>query len=234
MARSAPAAGSPRLDWGEALDVPSFYGREEELATLSQWMVQQRCRMVSVLGLGGIGKSALATLAMRQVASHFHVVLFRSLRDAPACSVLLENCLQVLAPQPVEGGAATLERGLSRLLEELRQQRVLLVLDNLEAVLQAGEARGHLRPGYEDYARLLQAVAQTAHQSCLVLTSRERPAALAALEGRTRPVRSLRLGGLSPASHPPTALRETPRCWASPACVRPMFVRRVSMRWPKA
>src|SRR5207245_2408851 len=27
---------APRVDWGEALDVPSFYGREEELATLEQ------------------------------------------------------------------------------------------------------------------------------------------------------------------------------------------------------
>jgi len=33
---SAPPTGSePQVDWGEALDVPSFYGREEELALLS-------------------------------------------------------------------------------------------------------------------------------------------------------------------------------------------------------
>jgi WD40 repeat protein len=100
----------------------------------------------------------------------------------------------------VEGGAATLERGLSRLLECLREQRVLLVLDNLECLLEAGEARGHLRPGYQDYARLLSRVAETAHQSCLLLTSREKPAILRVLEGRTRPVRSLRLAGLSPAA----------------------------------
>jgi len=56
--------------------------------------------------------------------------------------------------------------------------------------------RGHLRPGYEGYARLLRSVAQTAHQSCLLLTSREKPAALRALEGRKMPVRSLRLPGL--------------------------------------
>src|SRR5439155_15368559 len=33
------ALRGPRVDWGEALDVPSFYGREEELATLEQWIV---------------------------------------------------------------------------------------------------------------------------------------------------------------------------------------------------
>ena len=76
----APAAG-PRVDWGEALDVPSFYGREPELATLSRWVLEEGCRMVSVLGLGGIGKSALVTSAMRRMAVHFQVVLFRSPRS---------------------------------------------------------------------------------------------------------------------------------------------------------
>src|SRR5205807_4793833 len=178
------------------LDVPSFYGRERELATLAQWVVQERCRVVSVLGLGGIGKSALVTSAMRRMAVHFQVVLFHSLRDAPACQTLVEECLKVLAPQPLNLALADLEQRLGLLLEHLREQRVLLVLDNLESLLLEGEVRGHLRPGYEGYARLLRSVAQTAHQSGLLLTSREKPAALRALEGPKTPVRSLRLLGL--------------------------------------
>src|SRR5439155_513268 len=79
---------------------------------------------------------------------------------------------------------ADCERRISRLLEHLREQRVLLVLDNLESLLEEGEVRGHLRPGDEGYARLLRRVAETGHQSCLLLTSREKPAQLRALEGR--------------------------------------------------
>jgi len=190
----------PRLDWGDALDVPSFYGREQELATLSRWMVQERCRVVSVVGLGGIGKSALVTSAIHQLADHFQVVIFRSLRDAPSCDALLEGCLQVLAPESLAQAPQSLERRLSLLLEELRTSRVLLVLDNLESLLAEGEVRGHLRPGFEAYGRLLRQVAQTAHQSCLLLTSREKPAALRALEGRHTLVRALRLGGLDAAA----------------------------------
>src|SRR5258708_7881387 len=52
----ARAAPGPRVEWGEALDVPGFYGREQDLAQLSQWVLQERCRVVSVLGIGGIGK----------------------------------------------------------------------------------------------------------------------------------------------------------------------------------
>jgi hypothetical protein len=184
------------VDWGEALAVPTFYDREEELATLSQWVVQERCRVVSVLGLGGIGKSALAVSLMHQLAPHFEVVIWRSLRDAPSCEALLEDCLQVLAPQPLREVPTSLERRLVLLLEYLREEHVLLVLDNLEVLLEEGEGTGRMRAGYEDYARLLRQVAQTEHRSCLLLTSREKPRDLVALEGSRTPVHSLRLAGL--------------------------------------
>jgi transcriptional regulator with XRE-family HTH domain len=95
MAQSVP---QPRVDWSDALAVPSFYGRTGEVAMLMQWVVEEHCRVVSVLGLGGIGKSALAVSLMHQVAPHFEVVIWRSLRDAPACEAVLDQCLQVLAP----------------------------------------------------------------------------------------------------------------------------------------
>src|SRR5438874_5209770 len=191
-----PPQAGPLLDWGDALDVPSFFGRQGELATLSEWVVQDHCRVVSVLGLGGIGKSALVVQAMRELASHFDVVLFRSLRDAPPPEALLSSFLAVLSPEAQDFLHESLERRLSRLLAELRSLRVLLVLDNLEALLEAGEALGRLRPGYEGYGQLLEQVGHTGHQSCLLLTSREHPAALRALEGRRALVRSLRLSGL--------------------------------------
>jgi WD40 repeat protein/transcriptional regulator with XRE-family HTH domain len=196
LASRAPAGSGPRVDWGEALDVPSFYGRQGELALLEQWVVQERCRVVSVLGLGGIGKSALVVSLMHQVAAHFEVVLWRSLRDAPACEALLEDCLQVLAPQPLREVPASLEGRLSLLMEHLRDQRALLVLDNLESLLSEGESRGRLRSGYEGYGQLLRRVGERGHQSCLLLTSREKPPDLRALEGRHTLVRTLRLSGL--------------------------------------
>ena len=198
-ALAAPTSG-PQVEWSEALDVPSFYGRERESATLTQWVVQERCRVVSVLGMGGIGKSALVTSAMRLMAVHFQVVIFRSLRDAPACDALLEGCLQVLAPESLAQVPQSLERYLSLLLEQLRTRRVLLVLDNLESLLSEGDVTGHLRPGYEGYGRLLRRLGETAHQSCLLLTSREKPAELRALEGSRTPVRALRLAGLEAAA----------------------------------
>jgi WD40 repeat protein/transcriptional regulator with XRE-family HTH domain len=191
-----PAGDGPRVDWGDALAVTSFYGREWELAMLTAWVVEERCRVVSVLGLGGIGKSALAVRLMHRVAERFEVVIWRSLRDAPTCEGLLDDCLQVLAPQALRDVSVSLERRLGLLLEHLRHTRVLLVLDNLEALLEEGQDTGHMRPGYEGYARLLRRVAETGHQSCLLLTSREKPGDLVSQEGNRAPVRALRLARL--------------------------------------
>ena len=75
-------AASPRVDWVGALDVSHFSGREVEVAELSEWIVQEHCRLVSVLGMGGIGKSMLASLLGSRLTPHFEAVLWRSVRDA--------------------------------------------------------------------------------------------------------------------------------------------------------
>ncbi|HET8853275.1 MAG TPA: NB-ARC domain-containing protein, partial [Ktedonobacteraceae bacterium] len=203
-----PAHGQPiiqpaqehRVDWDDALVVSSFYGREQEMFTLSRWIVEDHCRVVSVLGMGGIGKSALATSAMRQLAPYFEIVLWRSLRDAPTCEALLDDLLQTLAPPSLADISASIEQRLNLLLDYFRRRRTLLVLDNLETLLEEGETTGHLRPGYEGYAKLLRRVAESEHRGILLLTSREKPGVLIPLESGRGPVRSLRLGGLDVAA----------------------------------
>jgi signal recognition particle GTPase len=75
-------------DWGEAIDVSLFYGRTEELTTLEQWIVTDRCRLVTVLGMGGMGKTAIAAKVAAQVQHEFEYVIWRSLRNAPLLETL--------------------------------------------------------------------------------------------------------------------------------------------------
>src|SRR5260221_2318997 len=52
----------PRIDLVGALDVSHFAGREVEVAELTQWIVQERCRLVSVRGIGRHAPRSLRVL----------------------------------------------------------------------------------------------------------------------------------------------------------------------------
>ncbi len=184
---------TPRLDWGDALATPSFYGRQNELSVLTKWVLKERCRVISVVGFGGIGKSALVVQLMYQIANHFQVVIWRSLRAFPRYELLLDDCLQALTPQLFGELPVSLEERQRLLLKWMRTTRTLLVLDNLESILEQGESAGCLRPEYQHLGRILDLSAETEHQSCLLLTSREKPINLLSHEGNQSPVRTLRL-----------------------------------------
>src|SRR5256886_2666067 len=172
-APQAPTA-FPRVDWVEALDTSHFAGREVEVAELTQWIVQERCRLVP----------------------QFEAVLWRSVRDAPSCEELVADCITFFSETPPTEFPTSLEQRINQLVARLQAQRCLLVLDNLETLLASGDREGGYLPGYEGYGRLIGRLAESAHQSCVLLTSRERPREIEALEGVRSPVRSLRLVGV--------------------------------------
>ncbi len=187
------------ISWGEAIDVSIFHGRETELSTLQQWVMDDRCRLITLTGMGGIGKTALSIKLAEQVQTDFEFVIWRSLRNAPPILELLADLLNILSNGQARDLPTTLNETISQVITSLQMARCLLILDNAESILITGERAGAYRPGYEAYGQLLRHVAESRHQSCLVLTSREKPKGLAAREGENLPVRSLPVDGLPPA-----------------------------------
>src|SRR5947209_1342071 len=82
------------------------------------------------------------------------------------------------------------------LIKYLREQHCLVILDNLESVLGHGNRTGQYQEGYEGYSTLIQRIGEVKHQSCLILTSREKPREISRLEGKTHPIRSMQVSGV--------------------------------------
>jgi WD40 repeat protein/transcriptional regulator with XRE-family HTH domain len=173
-----------------------FYGRETELALMEQWIAVDRCQMIAVFGLGGAGKTTFVQKVVERIQASFEHVIWFSLHNIPQLESLTENCLRFLLRSEHVEHTGTLDERISLVHKLLGEQRCLLVLDNLDSLLQGGQRAGHYLTGYEGYGKLLRRIAETRHQSCLLLTSREKPREVALIEGNTALVRSFRLPGL--------------------------------------
>ncbi|MEO9123252.1 MAG: NB-ARC domain-containing protein, partial [Microcoleus sp.] len=184
------------LDLSDAPEPNLFYNRTSELTTLNQWILENRTRLITIYGLSGIGKTALTLQLIPQIQHEFDYIIYRSLRNSPPLQTLQTNLIQFLqpdaAPAPEEKATAA---GLP-LLEYLRSSRCLIILDDVQTIFSSGELAGHYQPGYENYGTFFKQLAESSHNSCLILLSWEKPREIAALEGENRPCKSLQLNGL--------------------------------------
>ncbi|MCC3456343.1 MAG: NACHT domain-containing protein [Microcoleus sp. PH2017_29_MFU_D_A] len=185
-----------RQNCSELPDISGFFGRREELGFLKNWISGDRCRLVAIFGMGGIGKTALCAQLAKQIQNEFEFVIWRSLSNQPSCQDLAAGLIQFICDCQGKKLPENLSDGISVLIEYLQAHRCLIVLDGVETILDTGGFAGKYRSGYEDYERLFRQIGESNHQSCLLLTSSEKSRDIAMLEGQTRPVRSYKLTGL--------------------------------------
>src|SRR5205807_1917097 len=139
--------------------VPSFLapfvGRERELEEVLALLQQRDVRLVTLTGLGGIGKTRLAVAAAQRLkvglADGAAYVGLATIRDP---ELVAAKIAQALLPGEIGSSPAEV------LVEYLRERRLLLVLDNFEQVLNA--------------APLLSALLGAAPGLKLLITSRAR------------------------------------------------------------
>ncbi len=192
-------------DWNGAPDVSIFYDRSIERNQLKQWLTNDKCRLVTILAMGGVGKTALAVKLAQEVSGEFDHIIWRSLREAPTVEKIIADVVQFLSQQQEIDLPESLGEKITRLIHYLHNSRCLLILDNGESILESAFSTGCYRQGYEGYGELFRKVGESQHQSCLLLTSREQFQEVRPLAGESLPVRVLNLEGLESATEILTA-----------------------------
>ena len=105
----------------------SFIGREEELRELQSWLLNPDCRIISIVGPGGVGKTQLAIQTAMTNRLHFSEgIYYVPLSLLTTTRLFAANLAQILGVSVI-GAKAT----QSVVLETLQNMRVLLVLDNI-------------------------------------------------------------------------------------------------------
>ena len=110
----------------------SFFGREKELAELSDILKNPDCNLLTITGIGGVGKTALAQQFAEKMKPFFSSgMCFISLADLEHSGQLASSIAVKLGLNITEGNTST------HLLEVLKRRKILLVLDNFEHIIKA-------------------------------------------------------------------------------------------------
>ncbi|QYX31337.1 NB-ARC domain-containing protein [Sphaerospermopsis torques-reginae] len=169
-------------NWGTAVDISAFYGRREELTQLESWIIQDSCRLVAVVGMGGVGKTTFVTHLAQQIQNHFDYVFWRSVPTITSFDDMITDMLCLISHHKQS------KPDINRLIHYLRTHRCLIILDNLDIALETEN---------NEYNNFLSIIAETNHKSCVIFTSLEKPIEVAFLEQWILSVRSLTLLGSS-------------------------------------
>jgi len=136
-----------------------FIGRADELHAIEERLLREGCRLLSVVGIGGVGKTRLALEAATLLAhSYVDGVCFVPLADIDTSAGVVAAVLRRLGLASFGSVDA-----LTQLTHALHRRHLLLVLDNLEHLLRDPEM-------CDVFRTLLTAAPQVA----VLVTSRER------------------------------------------------------------
>ncbi len=129
----AISAGASRPATNLPVPPTPLIGREEETAEVRELVLREDVRCVTLTGPGGIGKSRLALHAASEVVDQFEDgVCFVDLTAIRDPSLVAASIAEVRSIHTVPG------RPLIELLKnDVRDKRLLLLLDNFEQVLEA-------------------------------------------------------------------------------------------------
>ncbi|MFB2969578.1 NB-ARC domain-containing protein [Aerosakkonema sp. BLCC-F183] len=182
-------------DLSEMPDLGAFYHRTSELDTLTTWILQQRCRLIALTGICGIGKTALAVQLVEQIKDEFEYVIWCSLDVSPTLAEFHDKLIQFFSQSEKLDSPASNQKSLP-LIKYLQKYRCLVVLDDIHNLFSRVELAGKYKPGYEEYRSFFKQIETLSHQSCFLLIGWEQPREFPQVKSQNNSIRILQLKGL--------------------------------------
>ncbi|MGB7712305.1 MAG: NB-ARC domain-containing protein [Microcoleus sp.] len=183
----------------EMPELGTFYSRTSELQTLTTWILQQNCRLITLTGISGIGKTSLAVKLVQQIKHEFEYAVWYTLDEFPTIDKFQPNLIQLFSQSENPDSSPTNQKRLP-LIKYLQNHRCLIVLDDVHNLFCSGELAGKYKPDYEEYRSLFKQIEKLSHQSCFLLVGWEPPKEVPQLTSENTPIRTLQLTGLDTAA----------------------------------
>ncbi|MDB9512074.1 ATP-binding protein [Kamptonema animale CS-326] len=159
---------------------PRWVGRETLINELIE-KLQGNCRILSIVGITGIGKTSLAKQLAKQpqLSQKLPEKEISFFQESPTFQVVADRILGAEANTPQLQGEKNTDNLINAMVNQLKSQPILLILDMIEVILEPDGKSGHQ---FKDslFAKFLDRVVLADKMpSRIVLTSQDRPPIMA-------------------------------------------------------